>query len=294
MPKIASEVRGDCLGRRLGRLGMVGVAIPARNERDEIPGALHAVVRALEHPSLGRARRVIVVANDGSEDDTGDRARRCLRGIGEVLDGNFGSAGEARGAALERLVAIAGDLSPEEVWFATTDADSRVPPSWLAGQVRWWRDGADAVAGMVAPIWGGDAASAGLRARYEAMMAERGIGPSHPHVYGANLGFTAEIYLAGAASLRSPTVRIMPSSTRCGPTVPASCRWRTIRFGRALDSSGARPMGSRRCSPDCRAKIGARGDARHLHRGGARRAPTHGRVLGARGRDRVLPPVRSG
>jgi glycosyltransferase involved in cell wall biosynthesis len=196
MPKIASEVRGDCLGRRLGRLGMVGVAIPARNERDEIPGALHAVVRALEHPSLGRARRVIVVANDGSEDDTGDRARRCLRGIGEVLDGNFGSAGEARGAALERLVAIAGDLSPEEVWFATTDADSRVPPSWLAGQVRWWRDGADAVAGMVAPIWGGDAASAGLRARYEAMMAERGIGPSHPHVYGANLGFTAEIYLA--------------------------------------------------------------------------------------------------
>ena len=106
---------------------MVGVAIPARDEHDGIADALHAVGRALDDPALAYAKRVIVVADDDSSDETGVLARRALGRRGEVIKGSFGSAGSARRAALERLLQIASGLPRERVWLATTDADSRVP-----------------------------------------------------------------------------------------------------------------------------------------------------------------------
>jgi glycosyltransferase involved in cell wall biosynthesis len=174
----------------------MGVAIPARNERDGIATALDAVVLALEHPLLAHTARTIVVVDDNSSDGTGDLARRVLHGRGEVIEGAFGSAAAARRAAFDQVLSFADGFPPDDVWLATTDADSRVPPSWLAGQLRWWREGADAVAGMVTPIWARTGASS-LRQRYETMMTSLGTGPGHPHVYGANLGFTAAAYRKG-------------------------------------------------------------------------------------------------
>jgi hypothetical protein len=110
-----------------------------------------------------------------------------------VLTGAFGSAGAARRAGFDRLLRVAGE-TVEQAWLATTDADSRVPAVWFAGHLRWWREGADAVAGMVEPMWE-PGASPTLGHRYEKMMAELGTGHGHPHVYGANLGFTAGAYL---------------------------------------------------------------------------------------------------
>ena len=186
--------------RRVAAPQMVGVAIPARNERRDIAAALRAIKRALDHPAMYRTRRIIVVADDDSDDNSGELAKETLGRDGEVVMGRFGSAGAARGAAVSRLLELADRLPPHEVWLATTDADSRVPSSWLGAQIGWWKMGADAVAGLVKPIWEGKGTSP-LRHRYEAMMAALGTGPGHPHVFGANLGFTAEAYLkAGGLS----------------------------------------------------------------------------------------------
>ncbi len=185
-------------GHRDGHLALVGVVIPARDEGETIEDALRAVVRALRVPSLRHARRFIVVAVDNSSDDTAHRARRWLQGCGAVVEGSFGSAGAARRAGLEIVLKRADDLLPSHVWLATTDADSRVPLSWLSDQGRWWRHGADAVVGTVTPIWEAKAEHQELRVRYDALISSLGVGPGHPHVYGANLGFTLETYLAGA------------------------------------------------------------------------------------------------
>jgi hypothetical protein len=39
--------------------------------------------------------------------------------------------------------------APDRIWLATTDADSRVPGSWLQDQLAFARRGFDAVAGTV-------------------------------------------------------------------------------------------------------------------------------------------------
>jgi glycosyltransferase involved in cell wall biosynthesis len=181
--------------RRQASPAFVGVMIPARNERHNIAQAVRSVRIAMEHEAVKSASRWIVVVDDGSADGTAAIADRALGHHGEVLTGAFGGAGAARRAGFARLLRVAGKcVDVEQAWLATTDADSRVPSVWLAGHLRWWREGADAVAGMVEPIWEPDASPA-LRRRYEEMMARLGTGHGHPHVYGANLGFTAGAYV---------------------------------------------------------------------------------------------------
>lgn len=173
----------------------LGVVIPANNERYHIATAVRCVRNALENGGVASASRWIVVVDDSSTDSTADTARRAVGPAGEVLTGSFGSAGAARRAGFDQLLRVAKDCEDiEHVWLATTDADSRVPLNWLAGHLRWWREGVDAVAGMVQPIWEPDD-SRTLRHRYDEMMERLGTGHGHPNVYGANLGFTAGAYL---------------------------------------------------------------------------------------------------
>jgi hypothetical protein len=181
----------------------VGVVIPAHNEQEHIGRAVHAVRRSLGVRLLGGVASWIVVVDDSSTDATRSRARLALGWHGEVLTGRFGTAGAARRAGFERLLALASErASLDDVWFATTDADSRVPRTWITDGVRWWRRGFEAVAGMVEPDWQSDA-DASLRARYDQMMAAQGTENGHPHVYGANLGFTAAAYIRAG---RMPTI----------------------------------------------------------------------------------------
>jgi hypothetical protein len=72
------------------------------------------------------------------------------------------------------------------IWLATTDADSLMPPDWLARQLRYAADGWEAVAGTVAVTdWTGHAP--GTAAEYARQYGVyRG---SHPHVHGAKPRF---------------------------------------------------------------------------------------------------------
>lgn len=146
-----------------------------------------------------------MVVDDASTDDTAFLAGRELKGAGEVLSGEFGGAGGARRAGLDRIVQMARERAVIDLaWLATTDADSRVPPGWTAAHLCWWRQGVEAVAGMVEPDWGPDTPPS-LRRRYEEFMRALGTGYDHPHVYGANLGFTAEVYLRAGGMSTSRT-----------------------------------------------------------------------------------------
>jgi glycosyltransferase involved in cell wall biosynthesis len=159
----------------------------------------------MEHAAVTGAAKWIVVVDDGSTDGTSDLASQVVEQQGEVLVGHFGSAGAARRAGFERLLRVASAFEDtEQIWLATTDADSRVPAGWLASHLRCWREGVDAVAGMVAPLWEPDAPS-GLRHRYDELMASLGTGAGHPNVYGANLGLTADAYLRAGGMPTSPT-----------------------------------------------------------------------------------------
>lgn len=166
----------------------VGVVIPARDEQELLPACLHSLAVA-----IGRVRLPvrIVVALD-----------RCTDRSAEIVDG-FGSAGlpvrpvpvagagvgAARAAGMRAVLA---DCPTEQLWLATTDADSQVPPDWLVRQLGHVRRGAEVVVGTVRVAdWSPQPAGVGERfaARYRPE-------PDHRHRHGANLAFSRARYLA--------------------------------------------------------------------------------------------------
>jgi hypothetical protein len=101
--------------------------------------------------------------------------------------------GAPRAAGFERLLAE-HPADPARLWLATTDADTVVPPGWLARQLAHAVAGWDAVAGTVEVTdWSGHAAwvQASFDAAYRVW---RPVQP-HPHVHGANLGVRGSAYL---------------------------------------------------------------------------------------------------
>ncbi|WP_225447989.1 glycosyltransferase [Streptacidiphilus sp. P02-A3a] len=114
--------------------------------------------------------------------------------------------------ALASVRARHPELTDARVWLAHTDADSRVPESWLADQLAHATAGAHAVVGQVqVRDWGEHTATttAHFKRHYFVHHHDRRTpvastpapgrsGPRrpHPHVHGANLGVRADAYLA--------------------------------------------------------------------------------------------------
>jgi glycosyltransferase involved in cell wall biosynthesis len=166
----------------------VGVVIPAHNEEDLLPSCLAAVHKAAG--MLGTAVVRLVVVADACRDRTAQRARD---GGAIVVEIRARSVGAAREAGMAELLRSTRHLDSAAVWLATTDADTLVPSGWLAQQVRYADQGWDAVVGTVAVAdWTEHPLE--LPPRYRERYGHSG--GSHPHVHGANLGFTAEAYLA--------------------------------------------------------------------------------------------------
>jgi glycosyltransferase involved in cell wall biosynthesis len=178
-------------------IAAAGVVIPAHNEADLLPSCL-AAVRLAAGPLAPVPVHLVVVA-DACTDHTAELARAAGA---EVVEIGARSVGAARAAGMREVLRRTAHLDPAEVWLASTDADTVVPPCWLARQVRYAGAGWDAVVGTVTVAdWAEQPAAVPPRflARYAA------AGTSHPHVHGANLGCTARAYLAagGFAALRT-------------------------------------------------------------------------------------------
>lgn len=165
----------------------LGVVVPAHNEQDRLHSCLASLRRAAR-AVRGLPVHLVVVA-DASRDRTGRVARH---GGATVITTDARSVGAARSAGVWEVLGRTAHLDPADVWLATTDADTLVPPGWLRDQARYANRGWDAVAGTVRVAdWSGHAP--GTRALFHRRYGG-GTGP-HSHVHGANLGFRASAYL---------------------------------------------------------------------------------------------------
>ncbi|MGF6275950.1 glycosyltransferase involved in cell wall biosynthesis [Massilia sp. UYP11] len=171
---------------------MIGVAIPAHNEEACLDACLRSLLRAARHPALAREPVCVCVVLDACAD--GSRAivaqhQQRFAAAGCVLEWVEIAArrvGAARALGARRL------LEQGARWLAFTDADTRVGPGWLAAQLA---QDADVVCGSVAvDDWSPHAGmAAALREQFVRDYQDR---DGHRHIHGANLGVSAEAYMA--------------------------------------------------------------------------------------------------
>lgn len=166
----------------------IGVVVPARDEAPRLERCLLAIDRAAT--AVGRPVAVVLVLDSCTDDSAARAAELALSVPFAVLTVGHAAAGATRAAGADWLVDRLGSTG---TWLATTDADSAVPPNWLAEQVRHAERGAAVVAGTVAvhdwedrPVW--------VRHRAEQEYALTLAGSDHGHVHGANLGIAADWY----------------------------------------------------------------------------------------------------
>jgi glycosyltransferase involved in cell wall biosynthesis len=155
--------------------------VPAHNEQELLPGCLAALRRAAAAVDVPVHLLVVLdTCTDRSADVVGDIT---LLTVGER------NVGAARRAGFTHLLHT---LGADRVWLASTDADTRVPRGWLINQLVHAHQGADAVAGMVSVTdW----------SEHPPITAERFQRlhhhiTGHHHVHGANIGISAQAYLA--------------------------------------------------------------------------------------------------
>jgi glucosyl-3-phosphoglycerate synthase len=177
------------------------VVVPARDEEREIGGCLSA----LAAQTVEREAFEVILILDACSDRTAEVAQATAGALAlrlSTVDGPGTGAGAARRVgmdlAAERLLAdgLVDGL------IASTDADSRPAPDWLARQLAHVRAGAQAIAGLIElDPDEADALPAGVlgrRARDAARRLEqvRQGDPTaaHHHFGGASIGVTAGVY----------------------------------------------------------------------------------------------------
>jgi glycosyltransferase involved in cell wall biosynthesis len=136
----------------------------------------------------------IIVVLDCCTDETAARTVALLRATDRLVAISERNVGAARCTGFAHALAMTS-APLDKVWLATTDADSTVRSDWLARQLRWRDRGFAGVAGTIrVDSWNEQPPRA--RRRYRAHMSRLGTGVGHPHVYGANLAFSAAAYMA--------------------------------------------------------------------------------------------------
>lgn len=167
----------------------IAVVVPAADEEEDIAECLTAL--RLSRQELQRLRggdvavHVLVVL-----DRCRDRTPTIVAQFAEVqaVTATARCVGAARQIGAQAALAAAGGAIG--LWLASTDADSRVPQTWLTQIVTEARLGAEVILGTVQP-------AAGLPARIAATWCSRHhTSEGHPHVHGANLALHAEAYIA--------------------------------------------------------------------------------------------------
>src|SRR5246127_3674556 len=152
------------------------VVIPAHNERAKLPACLRAVLTAALCAPIPI---VIVVVLDASDDDSATLAGQYGPDVHFVrVDARNVGAARAVGFGYARSL-FGGD---DECWYATTDADSRVDPGWLVGQLEL---GADMVLGVVRVTnWRHHSANVADRYAQGYEDSREGQDGNHEHVHG--------------------------------------------------------------------------------------------------------------
>ncbi|HEY0227563.1 MAG TPA: glycosyltransferase family 2 protein [Mycobacterium sp.] len=162
------------------------VVVPAHNEKADLPACLRAVLTAALCAPIPVS---VVVVLDSSDDDSAELAGRYGPDVHFVsVEAHNVGAARASGFGYGRSLCRDDDVC----WYTTTDADSRVDPGWLIHQLEL---GADMVLGVVRVanwrLQPADVANRYVQA-YEANTPDED--GEHPHIHGANMGFSARAY----------------------------------------------------------------------------------------------------
>lgn len=161
----------------------VRVVVPAHDEERLIDACLSTLQIAAEAVDVPVS---VLVVLDACSDAT---ASICAdHGVPAV-------AVPWRNVGAARSVGFAGTPDAPDLWLATTDADTRVSPAWLASQLLLADGGADAVLGVVdVDEWSSHPPGTPVAfARLYDGTAPDAVDP-HRHVHGANLGLRASAY----------------------------------------------------------------------------------------------------
>lgn len=166
-----------------------GVVIPARNEEGFLPRCLAAVAAAVKNvEAAGPVRVSVAVVLDSCTDGSAEAAAQAGTGLGlelHLLETAAGNVGAARALGVDAMLRLGAG------WIANTDADTVVPGNWLLMQHQLAEAGYGLILGTVVP----DAAD--LTAEHLSIWHSRHeLSEGHPHVHGANLGFSAAAYTA--------------------------------------------------------------------------------------------------
>ncbi|QLQ34916.2 glycosyltransferase [Micromonospora robiginosa] len=174
-------------------MNRLAVVVPAHDEQASLPACLASVLDSLRR--LPVRAEVIVVADD-CRDATAAVARRLGAVVVTVRARNVG---RARAAGMAHALRH----GPQDLWLATTDADSRVPRRWGGWHLRHGRAGTDLLVGTVR-VHDWAPRSEQVRTRFETRYRQGLTDTGHRHVHGANLGCAATAYerLGGFADLR--------------------------------------------------------------------------------------------
>jgi glucosyl-3-phosphoglycerate synthase len=172
------------------------VVIPARDEQRRISACLEALARQTVGTAAFEAIVVVDCCADATAAATRAAAARhglCLR----LLAGPGRGAGAARKAGMDAAAKRLLELGRPDGLIATTDADSRPAPDWLARQLAHVARGAQAIAG----------ASLGLTAG-----VYREVGGLEPVVALEDARFEERLHAHGIPVLRPPDVRVRPAA----------------------------------------------------------------------------------
>lgn len=133
----------------------LAVAIPVKNEADRIGACLMALSNQRDLGTNIRLPFDVLLFVNNSDDGTADIAaaladtlRFRLIIMNATLPPEDANAGGARRHAMEAAAQLLEQQGGEGL-LLTTDADSRVPPNWIANTLAAIDAGADAVAGML-------------------------------------------------------------------------------------------------------------------------------------------------
>ena len=157
---------------------MIAVVIPACNEAETIGACLRSVCNACEWRGFRGEPVAVVVVLDACTDATSLIARRF--GVTTL-------ACTARTVGHARALGANWAIDHGARWLAFTDADTTVAPDWIAMQLALE---ADAVCGTIAvQDWGHYGAR--MERHFRATYTDA---DDHRHIYGANLGVSANAY----------------------------------------------------------------------------------------------------
>jgi cellulose synthase/poly-beta-1,6-N-acetylglucosamine synthase-like glycosyltransferase len=177
-------------GRGRPRPRFIAVVVPAHEEERLIGRCLASIHHSAQHPALGGVEILTIVVADACSDRTAEIAAASGAVVIDVQARNVGSA---RDVGMRWALRREDGRPGSDLWLATTDADSVVPPHWLAAHQAWSTRGVDAVAGTVTVRdWSEQSAATATAFMHRQMRF--GLGNGHGHIHGANLGLSSAAF----------------------------------------------------------------------------------------------------